>query len=364
MKLFTKIPKDWYIITGVFALLSIIFYTYIYFNTPLGFGPLYRNWDGPSYIVIAKSFYNPILIEKFAVIKELQQYYYAAHFPLYSVLIRAFSFIGYYQATIVVSQIFTLLGALAIYELFKLLKIREPLVLSLTSLIFTPRWFVVSHTGSSEPIFMFFLIMFLINFFKGKHLSGAIWAMLAQFTRSQGILIFAGIGLYYLYEFAIKRINFVELVKSVAQYLTIPIALISVFTLYYFQFGTFFAFFKALGSYGHLGTPFRMFGFYNDSSIIFPLEVMIYLYLLYGIAVFKLISEKAYKLVAFAIPFFLPIPLLNHLDVSRYAIPLLPFVLIAYQHFFGQRYVKIAMILSIPATMVWAAAIIVFNQTI
>lgn len=364
MKIFSKIPKNWYIITGVFFLISITFYIYLYFNTPLGFGPLYRNWDGPSYIVIAKSLYNSELIEKFSVIKELHKYYYAAHFPLYPFLIRIFSFLGYYQATIFIAQVFTLFSAIAIYEFFKLLKLRDPLTLALCFLIFTPRWFVVNHTGSSEPMFMFFFIMFLINFFKGDNLKGSLWAMLAQFTRSQGILIFVGVGLYRLYEFLIKRIDFVELVKSVVRYFTVPLALILVFTLYYFQFGTFFAFFKALENYGHIGTPFRMFGYYNESSIIFPLEVMIFSYLLYGIAVFKLISEKAYKLAAIAIPFFIPIPLLNHLDVSRYAIPLLPFIFVAYNHVFGEKYVKLAMFLSIPATMVWAAAIIVFNQSI
>src|SRR3989304_7513650 len=51
-----------------------------------GMATIVANYDGPLYLVAAKSFYNPEIIRSFEF--SLPVEYYAAHFPLFSLLIK------------------------------------------------------------------------------------------------------------------------------------------------------------------------------------------------------------------------------------------------------------------------------------
>lgn len=52
---------------------------------------IYRNFDGPLYIIPAKTFYNKEAIEKIGLELALPAKYFAAHLPLYPFLIRIFA---------------------------------------------------------------------------------------------------------------------------------------------------------------------------------------------------------------------------------------------------------------------------------
>ena len=54
---------------------------------PNGMGTIVANYDGPLYIIVAKTLYNPEAIKAISSFPLTTQYY-TAHFPLYPLLIK------------------------------------------------------------------------------------------------------------------------------------------------------------------------------------------------------------------------------------------------------------------------------------
>src|SRR3989344_6182929 len=62
-----------------------------------GFSTIYRNFDGLEYVIIAKTFYIPSLIDNLA--QSLPANYFPSHFPGYSVAIAIFApFLGFLKS--------------------------------------------------------------------------------------------------------------------------------------------------------------------------------------------------------------------------------------------------------------------------
>lgn len=195
------------LILTIFIIASSILYGHFYLFTQYRMQLIYQNWDGPSYVVIAKSLYNKTLIPKVNTLR-LPTEYFAAHPPLYPLLIRLFSFIGFFQSMILVSLLSSALYLITFYYFIKkYTSNKNAFLLSLLSIFVTPRWFAISHTGSSEPLFLFLLTLMIILIRNKKTLIAALVAMLLQLTRIQGILIFGGVVLYYLYQRISKEIS-------------------------------------------------------------------------------------------------------------------------------------------------------------
>jgi len=250
--------------------------------------------------------------------------------------------------------------------LIKELKISTKPIWVILPLIFFPaRWFIVSRVGSSEPVFLFFLVLCLIYFYRQKFLLSALFAALAQLTRAQGILIFAGIMSYYLFQVVNKNIKLTWnlIYKQILPYFLIPTALLSVFTLFQIQYGDFFAFFHSITHYQHLQLP--MYKIFNQihvaTSINVWKEVYIYDYLIYLIPCFLLFKKKLYFPFFIYLFFLLPIPFLVHADVSRYALPLLPFFAIGMSNFISHRYFRYSLLLIIPAIYAYAVNFTLLN---
>ena len=106
-------------IINVFLLASIILYGYYGFFSSGGMEYVYRNWDGPGYVVVAKTLYDVNLINKINPFPFLAATHYSFQFPLYPLTIRLFSFLGYNESMIFVSQLFALLFSIALYVLVK-----------------------------------------------------------------------------------------------------------------------------------------------------------------------------------------------------------------------------------------------------
>ena len=344
-----KNKRNILIISLVFLLVSIIFYGYYCFFVPTKFYPIFHNWDGPSYVVIAKSFYNVEIISQINN-QGVKPIFFAAHFPLYPVFIRLFSFMGYSQSMVFVSQLFSLLFIIAFYFLGLQLKLKNPLILSIVAIFLTPRWFIVSHVGSSEPLFLFLLTLCLIFISKKNYWLAAIFAFLAQLTRAQSILIFVGIGFYVLYELFTKKQKLGDLVKTYFPFVLIPLGLILVFLIYLVQFGNFFAFFTAMSEFKHLQfPPFAVFSHFNPIVSGWK-EIYIYEYFIYLIAFIHLISKPKMRIYGFIfLAFYIPILFLIHEDISRYSLPLLPFVFIIFDKFFTSKKTLITLAILLPA---------------
>lgn len=356
-------------IINVFLLASIILYGYYGFISPGGMDYVYRNWDGPGYLVVAKTLYNVDLINKINPFPFLAPSHYSYQFPLYPLFIRMFSFIGYNESMIFVSQLFALLFTIALYFLVKTVNPKaNALVVALLSIFYTPRWFIVSHVGSAETVFVFFITLFLIFFMRKKYLLSAICASLAQMTKSQGIIFFIGIALYYGVAIGITRKKTLyKGIKEFFPFLLIPISLIGVFTLYFIQYHDFYIYF-GIDKLVHVvqWPPLKLLttkellniqiGFFEVWK-----EGLIYTYILYLIPIMLLFQKKYYFFGLVGMTYYLSVLTLVHGDLSRYFTPLLPFLFLGYSDIVSDKPIYRTLFLCAPMVFLYAVSFINYN---
>lgn len=361
--------KNLLIIQAIFIVSTAILYGYYFFFTNTKLQLIYQNWDGPSYVVIAKSFYDAEIIPSVNTLK-LPTTYFAAHFPLYPMMIRFFSLVGFYQSMILSALISTMLFLTTFYLLVKKYSTNQTAFwLALTSIFISPRWFIVSHVGSSEPLFLFLLCLTLLLIKNKKHGIAAIAATLMQLTRIQGILFFGGISIYYLYLFIFKKKSFKLVIKEYVPYLLMPISILLIFFIYKIQLGNFFAFFEAqklANVQSHLQfPPFKVLTLHYPPffSLDSWKEIYIGYYLLISITVASLFKKKYYLLGFTSLIYSIPLFFLVHTDLARYSIPLIPFFLLTIKDKLSPKLLFITTLFVIPAIYVFAISYININLT-
>lgn len=342
-------------------------------NFSQGPGTIYKNFDGLEYVVISKSFYQPELIAKLP--QPLPANYFAAHFPGYAMLIFVFaSFLGFLKSMLFTSVIFTIFSAIAFYFLIRNFKLTEhPLFLSFVFLILPARWLIVHSVGSAEPIFIFFTILTLYFFmkFEESQKSKFIWAsaffgILAQFTRPPGILLFIALGIYILWKIFIKQrlTNFRRTILSLLSYsplLLIPLTLLGVFYWYSITYHDFFAYFNS-GDNIHLTfPPFQVFN--KDQFWVGDiwLEDIIYIFILGFLGGLLLIKQKLYPLAFFVLTYLTASIFVTHRDISRYVLPIFPFVLIAFEKLLTSKEFKIVLIIVTLAIYLYTENFLISN---
>src|SRR5258708_6185593 len=180
---------------------TFIIWAFFYFkvpevnNIPLptnGMATIVANYDGPLYLVVAKSLYDNNAIKtnfQFPLPVE----YYAAHFPLFPVLIRGLGVITKNFAYSMLAV--TLLSSFfALYFFHKLISdyVDNANALFLTAIfaIFPARWLIVRSIGSPEPLFIAAIIASVFYFEKRKYFLAGIFGAIATLTKSPGILLF------------------------------------------------------------------------------------------------------------------------------------------------------------------------------
>ena len=365
--------RDLFIISLVFTLVSLAFFIF----TKAKYGNLdnvYKSWDGPSYIIAAQSLYVPSAAVTYNSIHspEIRSdfTFLPAHFPLYPLLIRSFSFLGYAQSALLISLIFSLATLIAFYLLAKELKLSSAFWLTLPLIVLPPRWFIISHIGSTEPLFIFFVLVSLLFYFRRSPWASAIAAALAMLSRPQGALlglsylVIAGIDLYQNQHLSSSKALRLILARY-APYLLVPLALIAVFVFYKAQTGDFWAFFKAISIFHHYsGALYPTFNFGAPNVETFWQEINAVNYVAYLAAILLLFRRRLYQLGILGFIYFLPLLFLRHSDISRYALPLLPLALIAYEELISRREVVIAAYLMSPAIMAYAVNFMTFNRAL
>ncbi len=325
-----------------------------------GMATIMKNFDGLYYVVIARSLYRPEIIEQLFSFP-LSPSYYAAHFPLYPLLIRLFSPVfGYLWSMISVSLISSVLAAIVFYLFVKEFKYsKSALWLTLVFLLFPARWLVVRSVGSPEPLFIL-LILASFYFFKKKNYWGAgAFGALAQLTKPPGILLFCGYAIFLLIA---NWPNLKKLVKQAYPLLLIPLALVALFAYYRFAYGDFWAYF-------HSGTnvlpilwpPFQVFNVSGHWVGTFWLEEIIYIFLLGALGVISLFKQKRLDLAIFTAIFFLATFFIAHRDISRYSLPMIPFLLIAFEPILAKKEFKIALVIILLPIFLFAINFIANN---
>jgi len=313
------------------------------------------NYDGPLYIAVAKTFYNLDYLRTFPFSLPLE--YYAAHFPLFPILIKAFAgFSGFPYSMLLVT---ILSSILAVYYFSKFIKDyvseKDVLWITLVFAIFPARWLVVRSVGSPEPLFVAAVIASIYYFKKEKYLYAGLWGAVAQLTKSPGILLFAAYGALifsnYFKNIALKKYDKVEVTKltKYIPLLLIPLSLFAVFALYKVKFNDFWAYFNSGDNIHLFFPPFQIFNYSSPWVGTFWLEEILFVYLFGILGLLRLINKKDTPVIWFVGVFFASILFVSHRDLIRYATPIIPFLIAAFSDVIIKKEFKIAMaLLAIP----------------
>lgn len=323
-----------------------------------GMATIVANYDGPLYLVVAKTFYNQNLIKdnfQFPLSTE----YYAAHFPLFPALIKIFSYIlGFPYAMLAVTVGSTVL---CLYFFNKLareyLDEKEALFLTFAFSIFPARFLIVRSIGSPEPLFLAGIIASVFYFAKKKYWLAGIWGAVAAATKSPGILLFIA---YFLY-LAIPKFKDLKNKLETLPILLIPASLFVVFLIYKFTFNNFFAYFRSGDNIHLFFPPFQIFNFSSPWVGTFWLEEIIFVYLIGALGVLQLIKQKEYLFAWFAGIFFATTIFVSHRDLIRYSLPMIPFLYIAFREILIKKEFKIALVFLLIPIYLFSLAFISQN---
>ena len=337
----------------------------------VGFNTIYRNFDGLEYIIIAKTFYNPELIASLP--QSLSADYFASHFPGYAIVINLFApLAGYLKSMLFVSLTSTILAAWAFYFLVRDFKLSShPLFLSFLFLVLPARWVIVHSVGSSEPTFIFFIITSIYFFMKFEQSSqfkdiliASLFGLLAQLTRPPGILLFIALSVWLLWKIFRQKMQFASIIRTVTIYfplLLIPLGLFGVFYLYGQTYGDFWAYFHS-GDNIHLTfPPFQVFNKGQFWVGDIWLEDIVYIFMLGFLGGIMLLKQKLYPLAFFVLTYLAAATLVAHRDISRYLLPIFPFILIAFEKVLTSREFKIILLIILLAIYLYAQNFILQN---
>lgn len=339
-----------------------------------GFNTILRNFDGLEYVIIAKSFYNPNLIATLP--QSLPATYYASHFPLYSIFILLVApFLGFLKSMLFIPFVFTIFSAKAFYFLVRDFKLsNHPLWLTCLFLVLPARWLIVHSVGSSEPMFIFFIITAFYCFMKFEQSRKWLWIYLtgfaglfAQLTRPPGILLFIALGIYILWSVIAssdKIGGWQSYLKKVLSYhplLLIPLGLLAVFSWFGIAYNDFWAYFHS-GDNIHLTfPPFQVFDKHQFWVGDIWLEEIIYIFILGFFGGIYLLKQKLYPMAFFVLTYMVASIMVVHRDISRYTLPVFPFLLIAFEKILVSKEFKIVFAIVTLAIYLYTQNFIIEN---
>jgi Gpi18-like mannosyltransferase len=330
-------------------------------NIPLpkdGMATVVANYDGPLYLAVAKTMYDKeLLSQSFSF--GLPSEYYAAHFPMFPLLIKLFAgILGFPYSMLMVTIVSSILATHYFHKLISLYVAKEnALWVTFVFSLFPARWLIVRSVGSAEPLFLAMIIASIYYFKEKKYLWAGVFGGLAQLTKSPGILLFVA------YFFAILVPNFknfavaalikskpvVIKLKSLIPQLLIPLALLSVFVFYKYRMNDFFAYFNSGDNIHLFFPPFQIFNYSTPWVGTFWLEEILFIYLFGLLGLARLIRMKEVELSWFVGIFLTSIFFVSHRDIIRYSLPIVPFLFIAFKDtLVNKEFRYIMLILAIP----------------
>ena len=334
-----------------------------------GMATIVANYDGPLFLVIAKTFYNKALITanySFPLPTE----YYAAHFPLFPLLTRLFSgLLGFPYAMLTMTLASSVLALRFFYKFMRrYIKKNQALWLTFVFSIFPARWLIVRSVGSAEPLFIAAIIASIYYFQKKKYWQAGIWGAIAQLTKSPGIILFfaysAAIIAPHFKKVAIMSFKkWVKLfhLEKVYPLMLIPLSLLGVFILYQFTFNDFLVYFHSGDNIHLFFPPFQIFNYSAPWVGTFWLEEVIFVYLFGILGLLRLIKQERYTLAWFVGFFFVSILFVSHRDIIRYSLPIVPFLLAAFAETITKKEFKIAVALLVIPIYLFSLAYISQN---
>lgn len=314
-------------------------------NPRPGFDVVYRHWDGPPYVVVAKSLYDPL--------DEVWRHYgrrygqnwgaedHAAHLILYPLSVRAMAPIaGYWNALLLATFLYTTAALWVLYCLFRDFGlVSQPLWAALAFVVFPPRWLLVHSIGASEPAFLLFLLGAVYCYRRRWLWAVGLLGALAGVTRIYGILLLPAFVLCEIVRVGgaedwepramISAVHRRELAVACGWLLLIPALLAIHFGLYHFRLGSFWAYFDQNASVLTAIPFWRMYGPMGYGN------VLLHFFLLYGVAWCWVQGHRDLAIVSSAL--LVPNFFVTLHDLGRFLIPVYPLLLFAPFDFLWQR---------------------------
>lgn len=334
-----------------------------------GMQAIVANYDGPLFLVVAKTLYNPVAISQNFEFP-LPASYYAAHFPAYPIIIKIFApFLGYPYSMLFVS---IAASALAIYFFNKFIsqytEPKDALFLTLVFGLFPARWLITRSVGSAEPLFLAGIIASIYYFQNKKYLLAGVWGAIAQLTKSPGILLFPA---FFIAFFGPNLKNLVTTkftswiresqVLKFLPIVLIPISLLGIFVLFKIQLNDFWAYFHSGDNIHLFFPPFQVFDYSAPWVGTFWLEEIIFIYLIGALGVATLAKRGVPEVYWFCLIFFVSTLFVAHRDVLRYSLPLVPFMILTFNKILLKKEFKIAFAVIIIPIFLYSLAFISQN---
>ena len=356
-----------------------------------GMQQIYKNWDGPNFVLNAITGYDPIQIAKHTFAPKPYEYY-ANHFPLYSWCISLLGpVIGYFQSAVVVNICSNLLLNIVFYKWISKYS-HHPLWLTFVFTIFPPRYWIVRSVISPEMLLIALILSALWKWERGHYKRATLLALLAVVTKFQAVIL-APVFLLTLVLQSLPPISkttcewrkklHTEFTASMLLPIFAPIlGYVAVAIFYQYRFGDLHAYFngqKAVGMGAAL--PFSMFNSAEKWVGTGWLEHTA----LYFVGMFTLVGKlwteikiqnakvksKSSELeeahihpvyLVFAIGYTAMLTLIPQVDIMRLAMPLASIFIMAFHKFFESKSFRIGLYLSLPAMYLYALNFIMTNQ--
>jgi hypothetical protein len=334
-----------------------------------GLSLIQRFWDGPVYVAVARSLYDPAcgVFAAFGATYGIR-----VILPVTPLSIRLLSPIfGYFDAMLVVTFVFSCLCFSVLYRLldeFRL--VGDPLWCTAAFVFFPPRWVIYHSVGASEPPFLLFILCAFYFYRKRSLALAGLFGGLASITRIYGVLLFPAFLLAELTRLGeisgwsprqlVTRRSLTSLLRVTASFLPIPIFLGLHFLVLSARLGNFWAYFSENAD-KMSWVPFRGIfdaGLHHEASEGYG-TVLLYLALAYGLVwLWRNGHKDAFFVSALlALPnVFTTLP-----DQGRFMVPVYPFLLvIPFGELWSRREAKWALLLCLPATYayVWSSILV------
>lgn len=345
------------VLLAIFSL--VIFWAPFKLNLPsilgvefegVGMERIVQNFDGLNFLIVAKTSYDPKLIEQDyqEVLSGRRPLYFSAHYPGLPLLIRFFdNFMTGPNALILVILVSNILLSISLYWFFYFTTKdnSKSFILTLVALFFPARMLSVRAVGSNEMLFMFFVYSSLLFHERKRLIAAATMGSLAVLTRSPGIILLFGYGIHFL----LHRDNLYNKIKFFLPYSLIPLSLLGLWTYYGAAFGSFWSYFQVGGNI-NLYYPFAVFSSNMPWVGEIWLEDIIYLFAFMITGIYFYVRKNGYSAISlFSILYATFILCVAHRDLARYSLPIMPIVIAGWSNLVPYKLFKVlGLILIIP----------------
>ncbi len=284
-----------------------------------------RHFDGPNYLVVAKTLYVPTTQNPLPGYA-LTPSYFTAHTPLYPMVLKACALLGGWKAGLFVATgLLAAVSAAAFAVYAKEAAPEIPTLVAVLAFLFLPaRMFLYRALGASEALMSLLVVLAVLAWRRGRVDWALFAAALATVTRTNGVLVVCVLCIALLFS---GRVKTALLGGALA---AVPLLLL--FSWHRYLFGDFLALLHvhadSAGGTGRLGLPFAFVGEMAARNDWETAELLLGLHLFYVLCAARLFARGdrlEAGLIAAHVALF---SLLRERDLARYYLTVAPFAVV------------------------------------